>query len=190
MKPGLESSPAGGAPRAPRAPHVTKGRQNVSSPSTAIAPQADSAWRALRHQVTQLLDAGGTTPCIREPAPFTSDSTIERTEAAIACRVCPVLLECAAFAWANDERRFVWAGVDMSPRRGGAAGQVHLHPRTALARLLELDDETHVPAPAGATLPSDPAEKIQPRRSAGGQALRSSPSATEPNASHGNEVAS
>lgn len=92
---------------------------------------ADQALAELRAAMFELIDANRSTPCLADPAPFTSDDAQDRAEAAAACPACPVLFECARAALAGDEVHWVWAGVDLTPRHGQrssvlAAKRAHL----------------------------------------------------------------
>lgn len=96
-----------------------------------LKPRAAASWLALIAEIRDAEARGRRTPCIVDPDPYTSDRHEERAEAAAACVVCPVLVECARFALANDERAYVWGGVDLSPRRGARR-----NPRAELEQLL------------------------------------------------------
>lgn len=69
---------------------------------------------ALRLGIDRLADRDRRTPCGVDPEPFVSDDPQIRLEAEIACRSCPVLDLCAAYADAADERWHVWGGRDRS----------------------------------------------------------------------------
>ncbi len=97
----------------------------------AILDEAQPAWAALQHELDELTATRRRTPCSVDPNPFTSDDPDERAEATAACAACPVLIECAAFAYANHETAAVWAGVDLT----GSPGR---RPRKRLERLLEV----------------------------------------------------
>lgn len=106
-------------------------------PTIDMPVEAWRAWLQLQRRLIDVEDAGHPSPCRVDPGPFTSEDRAERTEATLACRACPALFECAFFAWLNGERAYVWAGVDMTPRIGGAAR--HGTARDELAALLELE---------------------------------------------------
>ena len=59
-----------------------------------------------------LAKQGRLTPCQTDPDPFTSDDRDERSEAAQACRMCPLLTACATHADTSPEVWFVWGGID------------------------------------------------------------------------------
>lgn len=86
---------------------------------------AAAAQLELRLQLVELVDSGRSTPCLVDPAPFTSDDRAERREAAAACSPCPVLVECARAALAGDEPAGVWGGVDLTPCSGVSPRAVH-----------------------------------------------------------------
>ena len=78
----------------------------------AIRSAAVPAWAALQ----AALRAAGPVPCTADPDAWTSDDAEVRAYAARACRGCPVLEACRAFAAANQEAHGVWAGVDRGDR--------------------------------------------------------------------------
>jgi hypothetical protein len=80
-----------------------------------VKPGALDAWVALLACLLSLTDRGQSTPCLRDPGPFTSDDRHERAEAAVSCSYCPVLTHCRAYADAQAETWHVWAGVDRTP---------------------------------------------------------------------------
>lgn len=80
-----------------------------------VKPGALDAWLALLACLFNLTDRGQSTPCLRDPAPFTSGDYRERAEAAAACSYCPVLSECRAYADAQAEGWHVWGAVDRTP---------------------------------------------------------------------------
>ncbi|QYJ05386.1 WhiB family transcriptional regulator [Nocardioides panacisoli] len=75
-----------------------------------LKPDAAPRFIELLHLVDQ------NTPCVVDPAPFSSDDRAERAEAAEACQWCPALEACAAYADAQRETWHVWAGVDRTPK--------------------------------------------------------------------------
>jgi hypothetical protein len=87
---------------------------------TSLKPTAADAWLSLLLCLVELQEGGRSTPCLRDPEPFTSDDQRERAEAAAACAGCPALVECREFAEANAEPAHVWAGVDRTTGGGSA----------------------------------------------------------------------
>ena len=73
-----------------------------------IPPESMSAWTALQGA---LLNAPNT-PC-NSPnrADWTTGGPRAKQRAAEACRACPVLAECRAYAEAANERGAVWGGI-------------------------------------------------------------------------------
>jgi hypothetical protein len=88
----------------------------VTRPRTGSA----EALLELRAALVVECNQGRTVPCHVDPEPFTSEEITERAEAAAACRVCPVLIECARFALLNEESNHVWGGADVTRRPAAA----------------------------------------------------------------------
>jgi len=87
----------------------------VSTARTArfrLRPQARGARLALDAALATLARAGRSTPCQRDPEPFTSEWQTEREDAAAACALCPVRRPCALYAAAASESHHTWGGVD------------------------------------------------------------------------------
>lgn len=55
-------------------------------------------------------------PCRPDPEPFFSTDPTERQYAATLCGPCPIRVQCAAYAIANDEQDGVWGGMDLAAR--------------------------------------------------------------------------
>lgn len=72
-----------------------------------IRKAALPAWKALQAALEDTVP-----PCTADPPSWFDDDPEVRAEAARACRRCPVITECAAFATANREPFGVWGGVD------------------------------------------------------------------------------
>ncbi len=74
-----------------------------------------TAQEQLTRALTQLLERGRRTPCQgRHRDRWTSADREEREWAAASCRLCPLISECGDAAEETDERRGVWAGVDLT----------------------------------------------------------------------------
>jgi hypothetical protein len=82
--------------------------------SHPVKPSALDAWLALLMALFGLTDRGQSTPCQRDPEPFTSEDKHEREAAAAQCTHCLVLDACRKYAEANAEPHHVWAGIDRS----------------------------------------------------------------------------
>ncbi len=78
-----------------------------------IRKTALPAWNALQAALEDTAP-----PCTADPPSWFADDPEVRAEAARACRRCPVIAECAAFAAANKETFGVWAGQDRTGRVG------------------------------------------------------------------------
>jgi hypothetical protein len=88
----------------------------MPEPVTWISAEARPLWLRLVRAVTLAESAGRPVPCRVDPAPFVADRSIERGQAAEACRLaCPALDECSTFAAANREVWLVWGGEDRTP---------------------------------------------------------------------------
>lgn len=55
-------------------------------------------------------------PCRLDPDAFFSTDPTERQYAATLCGPCPIRLQCASYAIANDEQDGVWGGMDLAAR--------------------------------------------------------------------------
>lgn len=88
----------------------------TSAAALGIRRSALPAW----HTLTAAL-AGAAVPCTGDPEAWWADDPGDRATAARACRRCPVLAECGAFATANHEGAGVWAGLDRAPTAGRPA---------------------------------------------------------------------
>lgn len=76
-----------------------------------------TAWETLTAALISLRDRDQRTPCqSRHRNRWTSDDAEDREWAAAACRLCPLVAECAAAAEETRERHYVWAGVDRTAR--------------------------------------------------------------------------
>lgn len=83
----------------------------MAAPFT-VKPSAMVEWLTLLNAIAKVTEQGSSTPCTRDPEPFTSEDYQQRIEAAAACAGCPVLSQCRDYAEANAERWHVWAGTD------------------------------------------------------------------------------
>ena len=84
-----------------------------ASPSvTQAADLHEHEPASLADALADLAETGRTTPCQREPDLWTSDDHKERTEAANACQMCPLIDPCRTHAEANAETWHVWGGID------------------------------------------------------------------------------
>lgn len=132
--------------------------------SVELRPDAVRAWLQLNRLLAEAVDDGRTVPCVVDPDPYTSDDRAERTEAAAACSPCPVLVECGRFALANRERRWVWAGVDITPRHGNPAtvGPANAAARAELEARGGSDPRPDTPGTAALSLPLSPEAEVRP----------------------------
>ena len=80
-----------------------------------VRSEAMPAWHALGGTLDALTHTGRSTPCMTNPAAFTSGQYAERQEAAQSCRSCPAQTACARFADDNAEPAHVWGGTDRTP---------------------------------------------------------------------------
>lgn len=89
-------------------PHPPEDDEGLNLAWMGIDPAAMPAWTTLQGA---LLNAPNT-PC-NSPnrADWTSGGPRAKQRAAEACRACPVLAECRAYAEAANERGAVWGGI-------------------------------------------------------------------------------
>ena len=84
-----------------------------ASPSVTRAADLHKREPAsLADALADLAETGRTTPCQREPDVWTSDDHNERTEAASACQMCPLIDPCRTHAETFPEVWHVWGGID------------------------------------------------------------------------------
>jgi hypothetical protein len=115
-----------GSTRDPVTPPIQGGHVG-STPTTTQQvtrdlERAPSPSQRLSTALTDLADAGLTTPCTPYPDAFTSDEPAERKAAANWCVACPVLDLCREAG--RSERFHVWGGVDRAPRSRPKASEV------------------------------------------------------------------
>ena len=82
-------------------------------PRCVTPPAAAEAWRHLRGTLAGM----GDPPCARAPVVWSSDAEDDQAAAAEACRWCPALGPCAAYALAANEPAATWGGTVPADRR-------------------------------------------------------------------------
>lgn len=94
---------------------MTRPRYDTNALPTAarIPALARPAWDLLRAGLASVA-----VPCTAEPGPWFSDDAASRAEAAQACTTCPLILACAGYADAAQEKFGTWAGIERSVRSG------------------------------------------------------------------------
>lgn len=98
-----------------RAPGAVRGRI-VTAPTDAGASDRAAARARLDAALAQVAHR---VPCRPEPSPWWSADAAGRARAATACRPCPVLTKCSAYADAAGEAHGVWGALDresLTPR--------------------------------------------------------------------------
>lgn len=85
---------------------------------SARAETRQQAAERLLTATDTAIRAGLTLPCtgVRGGDPWLSDDENQRAEAATACRSCPVLDECRAYAQAHRTTFGVYGGRDFTPK--------------------------------------------------------------------------